>query len=53
MKSKKSDKLTLFDKTCLVRWINSCNVWDTAITIDNLPQELRNGVLLCSILKFH
>lgn len=53
MKRKSAEKLNLFEKTCLVRWINSCNVWETAITTENLPQELRNGVLLCSILKFH
>jgi hypothetical protein len=53
MKRKSPDKLNTFEKELLVRWINSINVWDVAITLDNLPVELRNGVLLCSILKFH
>jgi hypothetical protein len=34
---KKAEKLTVFQKTCLVRWINSCNLQDTAVTIENLP----------------
>ena len=50
---KKVDKLTYFEKTCLTRWINSCAVWDNKISPENLPTELRNGVLLCNLLKYH
>jgi hypothetical protein len=37
----------------LVRWINSLDIWTTAITVENLHIEIRTGVLLCNILKFH
>lgn len=53
MKKKGNERQSLFEKTLLVRWINSLDIWTTAITIENLHIELRSGVLLCNILKFH
>ena len=47
MKKKNADKLTYFEKTLLIRWINSCRLTETTITVENLPQELRSGILLC------
>jgi len=37
----------------LVRWINSLDIWHVRLTFENLVEELRTGVLLCHILKFH
>lgn len=36
-----------------MRWINSLDNWTSAINIQILPEEIRTGVLLCNILKFH
>ena len=48
-----NEKISIFNKQLLARWINSIDIWDTAITIENLLEELKTGVLLCNILKFH
>lgn len=48
-----SEKLSVFQKQVLTRWINSADIWDTKIVIDNLVDELKTGVLLCNVLKFH
>ena len=36
-----------------MRWINSNEVWHTELRVDNLVDDLKSGVLLCNILKFH
>ena len=43
----------MFQKILLVRWINSNEVWHTELRVDNLIEDLKTGVLLCNILKFH
>ena len=50
---KTSDKITTFQKILLVRWINSNDIWHSEIRVDSLLDELKTGVLLCNILKFH
>jgi len=51
--SSNNEKLTFFQKVLLVRWTNSLDIWNAALTLDNIVEELKTGVLLCNILKFH
>ncbi|CDW90019.1 UNKNOWN [Stylonychia lemnae] len=39
-------------KALLVRWINTLDIWEI-LDQDNIIEELKSGVLLCLILKFH
>ena len=48
-----NEKLTYFQKILIIRWINSLDVWPTALKIENMLDEIKTGVLLCNILKFH
>jgi hypothetical protein len=48
-----SEKLGQFQKQLITRWINSADIWENQLIIDNLVDELKTGVLLCNILKFH
>ena len=48
-----NEKLHFFQKVLLVRWINSLDVWQTRVTFENLVDEVKTGVLMCNILKFH
>ena len=50
---KSAEKLTLFQKILLVRWINSNDIWHSELRVETLLEELKTGVLLCNILKFH
>ena len=36
-----------------MRWLNTLDIWNTQLTVANLLEELRTGVLLCAILHFH
>ena len=40
-------------KRLLIRWINTLDIWDAEVRIDDLVEELKSGILLCNILKFH
>ena len=51
--TKAGEKLSMFQKILIVRWINSNEVWHTELRVDNLVEDLKTGVLLCNILKFH
>lgn len=51
--TKATEKLSMFQKILLVRWINSNEVWHTELRVDSLLEDLKTGVLLCNILKFH
>jgi len=46
-------KVTQFQKSLLVRWLNTLDIWSTQLTTQNLLDEIRTGVLLCAILHFH
>ena len=48
-----SEKLTYFQKVLLIRWINSLDIWPVALKTENMMDELKTGVLLCNMLKFH
>ena len=48
-----SEKLNYFQKVLIIRWINSLDVWPVALKTENMMEELKTGVLLCNILKFH
>ena len=48
-----NEKLHFFQKILLVRWINSLDIWQVRVTFENLVDEIKTGVLLCNILKFH
>ena len=43
----------MFQRILLVRWINSTEVWHTELRVETLIEDLKTGVLLCNILKFH
>ena len=43
----------MFQKILIVRWINSNEVWHSEVRVDNLIDDLKTGVLMCNILKFH
>ena len=47
------EKLNMFQKILMVRWINSNEVWHAEVRVDNLIDDLKTGVLMCNILKFH
>jgi len=36
-----------------VRWINTLDIWDAELTTENIIEELKTGILICNILKFH
>lgn len=36
-----------------MRWINTLDVCETYLSPDNILEELKTGILLCNILKFH
>jgi hypothetical protein len=40
-------------KNLLVRWINTLDVCENYLTLENIIEELKSGILLCNILKFH
>lgn len=40
-------------KNLLVRWINTLDVCENYLSLDNILEELKSGILLCNILKFH
>mmetsp|Transcript_16014 Transcript_16014/g.24839 ORF Transcript_16014/g.24839 Transcript_16014/m.24839 type:complete len:86 (-) Transcript_16014:2505-2762(-) len=46
-------KVSQFEKVLLIRWINTLNVWSELLTLQNIFEEIRTGVLLCEILHFH
>ena len=48
-----SEKLSYFQKVLIIRWVNSLDVWPVALKTENMMDELKTGVLLCNILKFH
>jgi len=33
--------------------VNTLDVWEQYLTPENILEELKSGVLLCNILKFH
>ena len=49
----KQDKLNALQKNLLVRWINTLDVCENYLTPENIIDELKSGILLCNILKFH
>ena len=49
----KQDKLNTLQKNLLVRWINTLDVCENYLTLENIIDELKTGILLCNILKFH
>eukprot|EP00347_Sterkiella_histriomuscorum_P008154 403346176 len=49
----KPEKISLFQKALLVRWINTLDIWDPFLNLENIIEQLQSGVLLCLILKFH
>ena len=46
-------KLSLFEKTLLVRWINTLDVWSQLLTVQNILDEVKSGVLLCELIHCH
>ncbi len=40
-------------KNLIVRWINTLDVCENYLTLENIIEELKSGILLCNILKFH
>lgn len=48
-----NEKLSYFQKVLLIRWVNSLDIWPVALKTENMMDELKTGVLLCNILKFH
>ena len=48
-----NEKLSYFQKVLVIRWINSLDIWPVALKTENMMDELKSGVLLCNILKFH
>ena len=54
MQSKsETPKITAFQKTLLIRWINTLDIYKELLTINNIMEEIKSGVLLCEILHFH
>ena len=49
----KSDKMNTLQKNLLVRWINTLDVCENYLTLENIIDELKSGIFLCNILKFH
>lgn len=47
------ETIGLFQKKVLTRWINTLNIWNSFIHVENMVEELKTGVLICNILKFH
>ena len=46
-------RLGPLQKNLLVRWVNTLDVCETYLSADNILEELKTGILLCNILKFH
>ena len=49
----KDDKISLFQKTLLVRWINTLDISKELLTVHNIIEEIKTGVLICELLNFH
>ena len=47
-----STKISAFQRTLLIRWINTLRLSRELITIQSIYDEVRTGVLLCEILHF-
>ena len=45
--------LGALQKNLLIRWINTLDVCENYLTLENTIEELKSGILLCNILKFH
>ena len=46
-------KLSQIQKNLLIRWINSLHVWGEELSVQNVIEELKTGVLICQILHFY
>ncbi len=45
--------LGALQKNLLIRWINTLDVCENYLSLENTVEELKSGILLCNILKFH
>jgi hypothetical protein len=45
--------IAILQRNLLVRWINTLDVCENYLTLENIVDELKSGILLCNILKFH
>ena len=48
-----STSISALQKNLLVRWINTLDVCENYLQVDTIIEELKSGLLLCNILKFH